>query len=383
MTGTARLSGRELFERARLVPITDLLAELGVELRRVAGGYRSRMCPFCGEGSRSSVRFAVDVENNLFFCHVCQTGGDGIKLFELAYGLTPLEAAKKVLKMDDDGTPSRNIVKLERARLRKEAEKQKAATQAMKTRIFTRLLKFIYQMKKSDIEGSLAYMTNERKIPLEVIREAWKMRLIGFLPDDVRRTEAWLRQQFKAEELIQAGLLKEGSKRIGIAFRKIVTPYYAEDRTVPSMEFRYAESKHVFGPKSIRHGTAPKPWIWEGSGYTAVITEGIMDALSLRAFGFKGTVVCTPGISQWQNEWDEIVAGRHVIVIFDNDAEPLKNKDGSILLDEDGSPVYPGPSAARRLVRRFERDTACLSAKMLLPKRKGEDINDILRRMKL
>lgn len=381
----AKLSGREVIERARLVPITDLLAEMGVELRQVSGGLRSRTCPFCGEGSKSSVRFAVDAKKNLFFCHVCEAGGDGIKLFELAYGLKPLEAAKRVLKLDDEGMPKRTIIKeSEYARLRRKEEEKEAASQAMKARIFTQLFfGFIHRMKKSDIEGSLAYMEKERKIPLEVLRQAWARRLIGFLPDDSRRTEDWLRRTFSVNDLILAGLLKQGSKRIGITFRHIVTPYFADNRTIPSMEFRYAESNPTFGAKSIRYGTTPNPWIWEGGGSTIIVTEGIIDALSLRAFGFAGTIVCTPGISQWQNEWDHYVEGKHVIVIFDNDAEPLKNKDGSIRLDEDGSPMYPGPSAAKRLVRHFEENTKCLTARMLLPKKKGEDINDILRRVKL
>jgi hypothetical protein len=63
-------------ERARAVPITDVLARFGIRTRR-AGRQLVGRCPLHKERTPS---FSVDPKRGLWYCHGCNKGGDGIAL---------------------------------------------------------------------------------------------------------------------------------------------------------------------------------------------------------------------------------------------------------------------------------------------------------------
>ncbi len=377
-------SARELIELASQEPIADLLArEFNIPLKKVGSKLRSRECPHCGAGGADSVRLNVDPAKNLYFCHVCETGGDPIFLFREAYDLNAVEAAKRILGEDDESPADmerrrKRIRELEEQR--RKMQQAEAESNAVKARIFTRLVEWAGTLTGDDFKRSISYLENERAISRKVLRVAWARRLLVFLPDEPGRTDAFLRSEFSTEDLLKSGILKEEGRKMGVCYRQVVTPYRGDDGRVYSAEFRYPERNPEFGAKSIRYGRAPNPWLWPGKGNMTVICEGIIDALSLRTLAFAGTIICVPGISQWRDDWNELVTGQHVRVMFDNDEEPLKDRDGNPRLDEQGNPIYPGPAAAKRLVERLKDGSRCLTAQALIPKRKGEDINDILRR---
>jgi hypothetical protein len=79
-------------ERARRVPIEDEVAQRGFKLRR-EGRELIGPCPVCREGED---RFSVNPKKQVWHCRRCDTGGDVIKLVEMADHLDFRAAVEKL-----------------------------------------------------------------------------------------------------------------------------------------------------------------------------------------------------------------------------------------------------------------------------------------------
>ena len=64
---------------ARLVPIADVLAAHGIQLRRI-GDELVGPCPACRDGLD---RFGANLKKNVFNCRKCNAAGDAIALEQL------------------------------------------------------------------------------------------------------------------------------------------------------------------------------------------------------------------------------------------------------------------------------------------------------------
>jgi hypothetical protein len=79
-------------ERARAIPITTVFERYGVSLRRQGYSFVAK-CPFHDDRRPS---LSVDPQENLWFCHVCQVGGDSIRLVEQLNNISFAEAVREL-----------------------------------------------------------------------------------------------------------------------------------------------------------------------------------------------------------------------------------------------------------------------------------------------
>jgi DNA primase len=74
-------------ERARAVPIEDMISARGIKLRR-SGAELVGPCPRCG----GTDRFAINIRKQVFNCRECEEGGDIIKFVQFLDGVDFREA---------------------------------------------------------------------------------------------------------------------------------------------------------------------------------------------------------------------------------------------------------------------------------------------------
>ena len=79
-------------DAARAVPLTDVFERYGIALTRRGPSAVAR-CPFHDDRRPS---LGVDIRKNVWFCQVCQIGGDGIRLVERLKGVGFAEAVQEL-----------------------------------------------------------------------------------------------------------------------------------------------------------------------------------------------------------------------------------------------------------------------------------------------
>ena len=80
-----------LIERARAVPIEQIIEQRGIRLRGKVE--RTGPCPVCNDGHD---RFGINVQKQLFNCRVCGAGGDVIALAQFLDGCSFAEAVERL-----------------------------------------------------------------------------------------------------------------------------------------------------------------------------------------------------------------------------------------------------------------------------------------------
>jgi len=81
----------DFLELKRQVPLLRVLEFLGYGGLRGSGVNRYGPCPFrCNTHFRCC---SFEVEQGLFYCHGCKTGGSQLDLYAVARGLAPFQAA--------------------------------------------------------------------------------------------------------------------------------------------------------------------------------------------------------------------------------------------------------------------------------------------------
>ena len=123
------LSPAEIADLRARTPIESVAAELGVALRRRAGRIVGP-CPLCGGGKRSE---RVEVKragtaDEAFVCAACATGGDVVKLTQLAHGLDFRAAIERLggARQIDPADAARREREIERKRAQREAAAAKS-----------------------------------------------------------------------------------------------------------------------------------------------------------------------------------------------------------------------------------------------------------------
>jgi|GEM_PF-5359519 len=349
----------EDFDAANLsLNILDLY-ESKFEVTRSNNRYRSRSCPNsqCGDGSQGSVRVDIDPSKNMYHCFNCGDGGLPLQ-FLVASGeyKNVVEAARAILNNDAIKISQDDLEERKLAEKNRLANEQK--TNQKRTYALTQIIETATHINASEYQKCLDYLQS-RNITLEILREAYKRKLIAFLPDEPKKANQLILKLGK-QILIDAELLKKNSNFSGLAFRPILTPYFTKNGQVGSCEFRLTHKKNESDLKSMRYGKEKvKPWLWQSEENNLLaIVEGIIDALSLIHLGWKGSVICVPGIRNWQKHWAESCKGKHVYLMFDNDGENKQSIDGMASIE-------------------LDLESNCLSYKSVVP-RFNNDINEMI-----
>lgn len=324
---------------ARGLSLTAFLErQLGVKGHKSGISMRFSYCPACGENGHSPHKLHIQADDNHWFCHRCGERGSLIDAAMSLWGCDFKTALEKLVAGQSGAVKRIPIdqAKIDEAK-QKRNEKLKEA------------LGIIHPLTKQfqDDFNCLKYLTDVRKLPIEVIREAQNRNMLGFLPSDSRKAERLLLSEVGENLLHESGMWTVGKKRPMICYRPLV--FFLPGFT--SAEFRIiGEPKSKEQPKSIRLGTDSKyPYVWRSkSGSKAAVVEGFIDTLSTVALGFKGHVIGLPGCRNWNPEWfvnihDKLQVSEYIRV-FDNDTSSEKNwgQLGSeklkVILDEFGYP---------------------------------------------
>lgn len=299
--------------------------ELGIKGKPFGNTTRYSTCVKCGEGPQDSVRFAVLNGDSHYKCHRCGDHGDIVEAAMKLWGKSNWQCAL-ILTGHSTERPAPQLAKRE---VHSQADIDKAA--ATKAEALRGALVKIQTISESfkDDEDCLDYLTIERNLPIELVREAQRRKFLGFLPSDSNRARDLLLQAVGKEQLIASGLWKEGKKSSAIFFRPLMffLPGFH------SAEFRILGEPDGNNPKSIRYGSAKYPHVWRGAKQSrkGMVVEGFIDMLSAVALGYQGHVVGLPGCNNWDIEQLKEVGSllniAEWVVALDNDSEELDDEE--------------------------------------------------------
>ena len=342
------------FAKAKELSLSAFIeAELGATAKNSAGWKRYNNCPACGEGSKDSVKLAVNKDDRTWKCHKCGEHGSIIDAAMFLWGCDNVEAVRKLLGVSERGPrPIAPTVDhaADDAAAKRRADLMKVA--------FSKLQEAAQEFKND--KDCLRYLTIKRAIPLDTIRIAQARGMVGFMPSNHQRAKAVMVAALGEDLLRETGLWKPDKELPGIAYRPLV--FFLPGMT--SAEFRVIEDVPKGWSKSIAHGPKEYPYWWLGSDDQCLITEGLIDVMSAVALGYRGHVMGLPGCNNIREEWLVKAAARYKIeryvIGLDNDVDDPKN---------------PGQTWAKKI---SEMLTAKNLPNFIKAPERG-DINDILR----
>jgi CHC2 zinc finger/Toprim domain len=334
-------------DRARSVSVHGLAEDNHVQLKK-QGAELHGACPVCGGRDR----FIVWPKRNHWCCRGCATGGDAIKFKMHVDGLSFVDAVKALIG-NDAGTPNRRQPTAEEnaARMAREAERRRAEAEEQKR-------------NESSVARILARLQPVLGTPGETyLRD---VRLIDVNHWAIRRaledvgTLGWCERTYFKQE----GHELHG-QWLGAIVAILTDPSTAEPTGGITRTYLYGGDK-VCRAKSLggvgRLGIirlSPDDEVEAGlhgcEGLESALSAMMLGFLPMWAFGSTATMEDFP-----------VLAGIGCLtIIADNDRKTP---------DE----IATGDKAARKVCQRWAN--AGREALMKIPKRLGEDANDIIKR---
>lgn len=281
-----------LFEKAKQRSLVDFATNEGFELRAQGFGFVGKHCPYCKGGGHNALSVFPQDGTWRWNCFRCRRGGTVIDFAAAVWGVSELEAAKR-LANEDTGF-------LGAAVCRTPAPERKATTE--ENPALTLALQALFKGAYTRVPEALDYLRS-RGIGSRTVAEACLRGLLRFLPANPKEASALLAQRVGVESLVAAGLLRQGKRWPAIAFRPLVF-FFPGGRAA---EFRLARAPQQGEPKAIRYGHAEWPWWWKvgAAAETVYVVEGAIDLLSMVEMGLKegDAVMGIPGVTSWKAEW--------------------------------------------------------------------------------
>jgi DNA primase len=289
-----RISDADVARVRETVRIDEVVGEY-VQLRSAGGGQLKGLCPFHDEKSPS---FQVTPSRGLYYCFGCAEGGDTIGFVEKVEHLSFAESVEKLaqrynieLHYEQSGPSTRGGNAGQRARL-VEAHKLTLA--------------FYAEHLATDPAAAPARMFLKERGFDETSAATYEL---GYSPDSWDAiTKHLAGRGFSREELVTAGLAKQGQRGVYDAFRgRLMFPI--RDNTGDPIGFgarKLVESDQ--GPKYLNTGETPiykkshvlygldRARVEIGRRSQAVIVEGYTDVMACHLAGVP-TAVATCGTS--------------------------------------------------------------------------------------
>jgi hypothetical protein len=333
-----------VYDKVRSLSLSQFIEfELNITGRASGKTMRYSTCVHCGEGPKDSVRFAVLPDDAHYKCHRCGRHGDILEAAMELWGKSNWECAL-ILSGESQERPAPNLA-LRQVRPPEEIEKAAAEKAASLRDALIKIQKITESYK--DEEACLDYLVIERGLPIELVREAQRRKMLGFLPNDPKLARKLVLEAVSQEQLIASGLWKEGKKSSAIFFRPCV--FFMPG--AHSAEFRILGEPSEDNVKSIRYGIARYPYVWRAAqpSTRGMVVEGFIDMLSAVALGYQHHVVGLPGCNNWDIEQIKEVGSvlniSHWVVAFDNDSEEQDDEESIA----SGVLKNPGETWANRL----------------------------------
>lgn len=314
-------------EAVRNLDIEDVLKSWGLAFKR-RGSTMFASCPFHSEKTPS---FSITPGRNLWYCHSCHRGGDGIKFYQEKEGLDFHQAVEAIAKANNLHIEySREEISDEQ---RQEAQLKESvlAAVAIVHQFFQDRLRI-----EMDDEARAAREYAYRRWP----EEFCQTRGIGLAPKDGRLLMEYCRSKAISEDLLlQSGIYRKDAKsgRIYTLFRnRLVIPirdrfgrviaftarYLGDDKADNVGKYINSSNSLIFNKGASIFGIDRASRCRQALYYN--IVEGAPDVLRLQSIGLENTVA-TLGTA-WSAAQFDILKRFTQSVCFIPDSDPPKDE---------------------------------------------------------
>lgn len=313
-------------EAVRNLDIEDVLKSWGLAFRR-RGSTMFASCPFHSEKTPS---FSITPGRNLWYCHSCHRGGDGIKFYQEKEGLDFHQAIEAIAKANNLHIEyTREEISDEQ---RQEAQLKESVLAAVAV-----VHQFFQERLRVD-------MDDEARAAREYAYRRWpeefcQTRGIGLAPKDGRLLMEYCRSKAISEDLLlQSGIYRKDAKsgRIYTLFRnRLVIPirdrfgrviaftarYLGDDKADNVGKYINSSNSLIFNKGASIFGIDRASRCRQALYYN--IVEGAPDVLRLQSIGLENTVA-TLGTA-WSATQFDMLKRFTQSVCFIPDSDPPKD----------------------------------------------------------
>lgn len=314
-------------ETVRNLDIEDVLKSWGLEFRR-RGSTMFASCPFHSEKTPS---FSITPGRNLWYCHSCHRGGDGIKFYMEREGLDFLQAVEAIAKA--------NNLRIEYTKEEQTDEQREAA------KLKESVLAAVALVHKFFFDQLRVELSDEARAAREYAYSRWPEDFcstcgIGLAPKDGKLLMEYCKSKAVTEDLlVQSGIYKrdEKSGRIYTLFRnRLVIPirdrygrviaftarYLGDDKADKVGKYVNSCNSSVFNKGESVFGIDRASRCRDALYYN--IVEGAPDVLRLQSIGLENTVA-TLGTA-WSGAQFDILQKHIRSICFIPDSDPPKDE---------------------------------------------------------
>lgn len=314
-------------EAVRNLDIVDVLKTAGVSFTK-RGSRLFASCPFHSERTPS---FTVTPGKNVYYCHSCKRGGDGIRFYMEKEGMDFFQAVEAIAKANNLHI---EYVKAEQSDEQREAALQREATLA----VVAQVQKFFYDQLRVE-------MNDEARAAREYAYSRWNeefcsTRGIGLAPKNGKVLMEYCKSKAISEDLLlQSGIFKRDDKsgRIYPLFRnRLVIPihdrfgriiaftarYLGDDKADNVGKYINSANSLIFDKGDSIFGIDRASRCRDAVYYN--IVEGAPDVMRLQSIGIENTVA-TLGTAWTDKQFKRLIKLTQSIC-FIPDSDPAKDE---------------------------------------------------------
>lgn len=314
-------------EAVRNLDIEDVLKSWGLEFRR-RGSTMFASCPFHSEKTPS---FSITPGRNLWYCHSCHRGGDGIRFYMEREGMDFIQAVEAIAKA--------NNLHIEYTKEEETDEQREAA------RLKESVLAVVATVHKFFFDQLRVELSDEARAAREYAYSRWPEDFcstcgIGLAPKDSKLLMEYCKSKAITEDLlVQSGIYKQDEKsgRIYTLFRnRLVIPirdrfgrviaftarYLGDDKADNVGKYVNSSNSSVFTKGESVFGIDRASRCRDALYYN--IVEGAPDVLRLQSIGLDNTVA-TLGTA-WSGAQFDILKKHIQSLCFIPDSDPPKDE---------------------------------------------------------
>lgn len=314
-------------DAVRNLDIEDVLKSAGLEFRR-RGSTMFASCPFHSEKTPS---FSITPGRNLWYCHSCHRGGDGIRFYMEREGMDFLQAVEAIAKA--------NNLHIEYTREEQTDEQQEAA------KLKESVLATVALVHKFFFDQLRVELSDEARAAREYAYSRWPEDFcstcgIGLAPKDDKLLMEYCKSKAITEDLLlQSGIYRKDEKsgRIYTLFRnRLVIPirdrfgrviaftarYLGDDKADKVGKYVNSSNSSVFTKGESVFGIDRASRCRDALYYN--IVEGAPDVLRLQSIGLENTVA-TLGTA-WSGAQFDILKKHIQSLCFIPDSDPPKDE---------------------------------------------------------
>lgn len=314
-------------EAVRNLDIVDVLKTAGVSFTK-RGSRLFASCPFHSERTPS---FTVTPGKNVYYCHSCKRGGDGIRFYMDKEGMDFFQAVEAIAKANNLHI---EYVKAEQSDEQREAALQREATLA----VVAQVQKFFYDQLRVE-------MNDEARAAREYVYSRWNeefcsTRGIGRAPRNGKVLMEYCKSKAISEDLLlQSGIFKRDDKsgRIYPLFRnRLVIPihdrfgriiaftarYLGDDKADNVGKYINSANSLIFDKGDSIFGIDRASRCRDAVYYN--IVEGAPDVMRLQSIGIENTVA-TLGTAWTDKQFKQLIKLTQSIC-FIPDSDPAKDE---------------------------------------------------------